>query len=150
MIFLQKNPALASYVKDFKDEENGFTLSTDPEINSIQEGVKDDNHSMCSFAFSLRACQAILLGTHQLAYFMPKYDETIAAKKIAKEADEEVLAHLEDEDKDKDEEEDEEKNMYIDEWALVDHIERQKQAFLERQESEEYTYYHHESYSYYS
>lgn len=68
--FLEKNPELALFVKDFQDNDTGFMFSDAPEICIIREALDNDSQSLLSFAYILRACQAILLGTQKLEDFM--------------------------------------------------------------------------------
>ena len=90
MKFLNENPKLALYVKNFNDEKTGFILCPHEEIKEIWEGVfKCGCHSKTSFAIALKACQLILRGTHTLEDFMTEYDKEIVAYENAEEEEEE-------------------------------------------------------------
>lgn len=94
MNFLNKNPKLALYVKNFNDEKTGFILCPHEEIKEIREGVLSYGcHSKTRFAIALKACQLILRGTHTLEDFMTAYDQKIVAYETAEEEEEEEDAN---------------------------------------------------------
>ena len=57
MEFLNRNPNLLDFVKNF-DEPNGFVWTSNPLIGDIIDKMnEDDHHSPSSMALCLRACQ---------------------------------------------------------------------------------------------
>lgn len=60
--FLNENPNIKEFVKNFDDNQKGFMFSSHPYIYAISASplVDQDGHSGASFACCLRQCQQIL------------------------------------------------------------------------------------------
>jgi len=63
MKFLNRNPELKNFVKNF-DDPKGFAWSTHPNIQKLSDGLIDDEHSATSFAYTMRKCQEIIRTTY--------------------------------------------------------------------------------------
>ena len=152
MKFLDENPKLALYVKNFNDEKTGFILCPHEEIKEIWEGVLGCHSSKTRFAIALKACQLILRGTHTLEDFMTEYDQKVVAYEEEEEEEDEEDANDGEADAD----------VFFD-YRDEEALERNKQQYLEREgdksdndngnmrsESMRSQMYHSHNYSYYS
>lgn len=69
LIFLNKNPELELFVKEFNDK-SGFFYSSDPRISQIIDANEKNEYTNMTFPLILKACQAILLGKCTIEQFM--------------------------------------------------------------------------------
>jgi hypothetical protein len=143
MNFLDKNPKLALYVKNFNDEKTGFILCPHEEIKEIWEGIINYgcHSSKTRFAIALKACQLILRGTHTLEHFMTEYDQNVVSYEEEEEEEDEEDANDGEADAD----------VFFD-YRHEQALERNKQQYLEREgdKSDNGNAYHPHNYSYYS
>ena len=143
MKFLDENPKLALYVKNFNDEKTGFILCPHEEIKEIWEGVLGCHSSKTRFAIALKACQLILRGTHTLEDFMTEYDQKVVAYEEEEEEEDEEDANDGEADAD----------VFFD-YRHEQALERNKQQYLEREgdksDNDNGNAYHPHNYSYYS
>lgn len=82
LTFLQTDPDLESFIKNYENNETGFLFSKDPRLELIMDAVEADGHTGASFACTLRACQSILLGIRTLEDYIQMQQEQ---EKILKE-----------------------------------------------------------------
>ncbi len=73
--FLATRPDLEVFVRDFNDENTGFSFSSDPRLDDIANALISDGHSGASFALVLRECQRRLVETQHYnsnTYVLPE------------------------------------------------------------------------------
>jgi hypothetical protein len=87
LTFLQTDPDLESFIKNYENNETGFLFSKDPRLELIMDAVEADGHTGASFACTLRACQSILLGIRTLEDYIQMQ---IEQEKILKEMEEQA------------------------------------------------------------
>ena len=118
LTFLQTDPELESFIKNYENNETGFMFSRDPRLEIIMDAVIDDGHTGASFACTLRSCQSILRGICTLEDYIEFQAEQ---EKIWKEIQEKYQAEQQ--------------------QAEQQQAEQQHQSQNEKTNEGEYTYY---------
>jgi hypothetical protein len=92
LTFLQTDPDLESFIKNYENNETGFLFSKDPRLELIMDAVEADGHTGASFACTLRACQSILLGIRTIEdYIQMQIEQEKILKEMEEQADQEQL-----------------------------------------------------------
>ena len=94
LTFLQTDPELESFVKNYENNETGFLFSKDPRLEIIMDAVEADGHTGASFACTLRACQSILLGIRTLEDYIQMQKEQEKIFKEIQQEQEKILKEM--------------------------------------------------------
>ena len=129
LTFLQTDPELESFVKNYENNETGFLFSKDPRLEIIMDALEADGHTGASFACTLRACQSILLGIRTLEDYIQMQKEQEKIFKEIQQEQEKILKEMQQEEQ-------------LEQAQQLEQGEQAQQGEKLNKENEGYTYYY--------